>query len=841
MSLNPDIPKIAITPESEEDDNFLSIIETLTDSEGIDEEESLDTNSNQKVARKNKLKIKLTDNVDTTDYEDYEASDNDDDVKLVKHVSLDDMNLETSTYEESFKVQEISDRGKKKVKAQNSSIQMKKELDKFKEAYKNLTDEELFNTDTEMQSEESVASNVDFEYYNDDGNVTEKFKLKREDCSEDILDNMLKINQLSVQSLSPNLSDLTDVEVLFSDSNDEPDNMKGKSRRRRRRLDRKYSVTDVEDFEMSDHEIGDITQNKRPSRKHARLSPMIKSQSLNFESDNEGNGYFRFPICKKAVKKSVLKTPHFETDFVTDTEDVEGEAGDRSPLLEKKPLSDISFVERLNDIAAYCSQTTEINTLVRNKHFYTSVDKDKESSKQKSTESDNCQGEDGDDEETWKKNSDYNILLSPKPKQNALHKYKINEDVKEQIVTDSEDTDSFSDEATSIPSMFLREYSTEEENFVDDTFDSTYQIPEIELPPPTRNLFILKENNPLPTVHIMPLEDNVPEKIQLQELSMVPTDEESISDAEDALEILATGSTPEVSSLDFGFVEIIETLGQKLKMSHADNDTVTDTEELTFDDKEKRRRAPKFKYLHEKSLALKNILVINEETALLTDTEDIYLNEGNAEANYLIPRQSNDGVTDIENLSDSSEDDKDAETRPLSYTPQHMREIEGETVVAKEGAGPFTKEERISVNLHKKELQQIAVSPTNTDTEEMVASADEDNINYSRAETATPNQVHQEFDGISSSKVHVEILNKFDADVSSEIMYLKGGGYTERNTDVEDISDVEQEIEIDYNGMMNLEDYIFIGSNEKKVSLNLRDGAVFLGTGKGNFFNLFCL
>lgn len=831
MSLNPDIPKIAITPESEEDDNFLSLTEALTDLEGIDEDSPV-ANYKQKVTRKNKLKIKLTADADTTDYEDYEASDNDDNVNLIKHstpISLDDMDLESSTYEESFKVKEMSGRGKNKLRTQNSTTQVKKDLhDECDESYKNLTDEELFNTDSEMQLEDIEVPNLDLEYYNDDVNVTEQLKLAYGNSSDDLATDNLKVNQLSsTLSLSPNLSDLTDVEVLYSDSNDELDGVKGKSRRRRRRGGRKYSATDVEDLEISDNEIRGVTQNKKSSKKQARVNTMAKCQSLNFESDNEENGYFRFPICKKAVKKGILKIPNFDTGLLTDTEDVEGELDDQSPLLENKPSSDISFAEKLDDIAAYCGQTTEVNTLLKDKHSHKRANKDKESSKQQSVESDDYRSEEAAYNEEKEKKSTHGICVSSKLK------YKGNETTKEEIVTDCEDIDSSSDdESAVIPTAMLRENTTEEEDYVDDMFDYIYQVPEIELPPPSRNLVVLKENNPLPTVHIVPLPDNVPEKIQLQEL--IPTDEESISDAEDALETLTTVTTPEVPPLDFGFVDIIESFGQKLKVGHADNDSVTDTEELILDNKEKRRRAPKFKYLHEKSLGLKKELVISAETALLTDTEDIYLSEGNArETNYLAPRQVNDGATDIENLVDSSDDDKDVGGRPLSCTPQHMREMGGETVVAKEGAGPFSKEERISVNLRKKEIKQFAVSPTNTDTEEMVTSADEDVVNYSRAETATPNQVHQEFDGMSSSKVHAEILNKFDGDASSEVMYLKGGGYTERNTDVEYISDEEQEIEINYNDMI-LEDYIFIGCGEKQVSLNYRDGLVSFGIGKGN-------
>lgn len=92
----------------------------------------------------------------------------------------------------------------------------------------------------------------------------------------------------------------------------------------------------------------------------------------------------------------------------------------------------------------------------------------------------------------------------------------------------------------------------------------------------------------------------------------------------------------------------------------------------------------------------------------------------------------------------------------------------------------------------RKPLRRSVQNNVATDVEDFEVSDDED-VTFSRAETATPVNVHQQLDSMCSSKVHSEHMKKINLNTPEEQMYVKGGGVEEACTDFEDLSVSEVE------------------------------------------------
>ncbi|KAJ8951610.1 hypothetical protein NQ318_012280 [Aromia moschata] len=767
MSVNANIPKIAITPGSEDEDDRIgiSVTEALTDIEVLDEE------TPRKNIGKHKLKIKLTEESGATDVEDLAASDSDEDNSLdgkPESVSLDNLNLEEGTIEELIKMQEQTASDEKEQKTQ-ISVQINTKQPAYKidniPDIQCFTDEENFDTDSELQEIHSLEKVPQLDN-TDDWNVTEKIH----DCPNlpHSLENTSNssstytgIRNLSTFLNSPDHPEFTDVEILNSDSNDEQDNQKNTCRRRRRKTNRKLSNSDAEDPE------------------HSKYTNVTKSQSLTlFDSDKE-DGNLLFPVCKIVQPKlSLLKVSNVDENFLTDSEEIETELDDRENDI--SPTGSIKFEEELNEIVNdYCQETC------------TSVKKNlpkKQPNRGRLISQNYYQTKDSDSDEV---NEKLNLIFSKMDFPRNLNKYES-----EHSITHSEVTISSSKQTTDGADS-VDQKLTDEEQFAESDSDTNYPTPELNLPSPNINFIISKDNDLFSTVQILPLHDELPNKLA-DIISDKKTDEESFSDEENSMN---NGQIKNVSRindsaplLEGGSVTITQDSrkSNKLLMKPQDDmESVTDTEELFIESKNKRRRAPKFKHifghLYKKPPA--------NELMLLTDTEDLYISDGNVEtqASHLALLQNpNEPLTDVENLGDSSEEDyRSSKLKSPPSTPIHMSEMGSGSTVSKEEFAPFSIKDRIDINKDNKVDLNTVYTPMNTDTEEIDASADEGLTGYSRAETATPNQIHTQLDQMSSTSVHAEVVQKFNEDPSG-VMYLKGGGYVERNTDVEYISDGEK-------------------------------------------------
>ncbi|CAG2059801.1 unnamed protein product, partial [Timema podura] len=168
--------------------------------------------------------------------------------------------------------------------------------------------------------------------------------------------------------------------------------------------------------------------------------------------------------------------------------------------------------------------------------------------------------------------------------------------------------------------------------------------------------------------------------------------------------------------------------------------------------------------------------------------------------------------TDVEDIDSSEEEYDDGPNlgsqiqRAQSVTPDLLRYMEYETVTSKEGSGPFATETcgemflehsivQVSPSIQMTSPSSNIVYGTQTDTEDLLASADEDvDVTYSRAETATPMELGLDIDEGSLSIVHVMQTRKFDLDAPKEAIHIKGYvEIREANTDIEDLGFSEEE------------------------------------------------
>lgn len=783
MSLVMDIPKIAITQEGEDDDReYLTLTEALTDIEDLDEDSQASTNS---VKRKSKLKIKLVQDDYGTDYEDVLASDNEDDEEvLIEHenpISIDDLDLDGGVYEESYKTNtDISPnkpKGKKKLKTQSSITESYDHRDAEFKVFDNYTDEEEFNTDNDVGANEGENEKENSDTYDAeesevlDNIISKQFSTKMENLSV----NDTRGGFLTTPSITPNLSDLTDIEIIHSDS-DENLLQKKKIKRKRRSSRRDQPVTDVEDLDFSEPDIKQNPNLRKNSRRNRHSSNMKKSYSVPFDSDNEDENKLRFPVCKKTAGKhhnKILTVPEFDTNPETDIEEFENTLDDIY-IKEKHTNIDLGSEENFNAVLSSYSQIKESHS-VKSKVIQKS-ESDEIHDIHKAITAKKIKGS-----KQLKKRDD-------KP----LQRNSLIVAVEDNGLTDCENLDTESDEdSLSKTSSSFNEISinmTEEEEFESD-FDNEPNIPDVELPNPVRNLIILKENETLPTIQIIPLKDDSLE--ETEQLEKTVTDEESISETEDDYQCLVDSKDDTmIPVFDWGSTEISEhSQNKNSKRSENIRDVGTDTEEVFLDNPQKRKRAPKFKHLHQKfNKEKENTLQIKtvENLSNLTDTEDLNMSDEHTQSSQRLEITTDlDGGTDVEILDDA-EDLLWTKIRPMSCTPQYLREMEGDMVSSKEGLGPFSTDDRINTLKPIKRQVNYAVTPTHSDSEEMVVSADEDFTTYSRAETVTPNRIQREIDQCISSEVREESKQK---NPPEGVMYLKGGGYFCLATDVEEFSE----------------------------------------------------
>lgn len=832
------IPKIELTPEvDDKEENYLSFLEALTDVEDL-----YDNVTEENDSKKYNLKLSLKDKGSYTDLEDFEASDNETDVKLIKHrhpISLKNLDLESGSVLETFKTQVRKPNGQKKLKTQESVVQQDNPSSSLLEAMQEedgKTDIEIEETDNEYETHDDIvepAFVLDNLYKNYEVIESERAENNVatpvvENCYEEEENNELlkTMSYLSNLSLASNFSNATDVEIVNTDSDGEvhPKKLKNKKKRSARKQ-LKVIATDEEDLDLSEVE-------SKQSHKRSKRNLKVRSKSMPFESDNEYSDNPNFPICKNVItkKQKSLLLPEVERDILTDVEDFEQD----NPI----PVNDIvvdeeAFENKLREIASSYSNIAECSNVTKNQLLYvaeavgehindendTDVDCYQSESEVAAPESNNFEECLNVSFYSPQKNVNKTVKFDVKVKKNNLQLPASNQNE----LTDLENIDS-SSENDEIPVAIVNNecVTTDEEDIESKEIVVKSDFPDIILPRATRNLILLTESKSnQPSIKILPLDEDY--ELGITQVKEVATDEEHFSD--ENYEIDASFEPiPDLTlyATDGGSIDISDKL--KVDKLHDKIDIKTDTEDLFVEKSPKKRKPPKFKYFKKACAPQKKLLVVEQNEALsLTDTEDIYLSDSSKTNTKLsVPVDDTDKqATDVEYIPSSDSDD-DAETRSLSCTPQHMREMSGEVILNREGGGPVSANDRLMSKLKLPLRNKVIASPVYTDTEDMNASTDDEII--SRSAPHDGNLIGSGLDQVFSSNVHVQSLNRFNCDSAADVMYLKGGGYVEVDTEIDEI--ITDEKNYKENDLNKNEQSVYIDFEQDFVSfgVNLKQG-----------------
>lgn len=857
MSLtSPTVPVIAITADETEEEQHdgPDIADVATDIEEIDfvgERKK----KRQKV-HKPPPKVKRD---DTTDDEEIEGFGDELELFLVKHdhpVNVEDvLELEEPpTYEETFKVEGKGPKNRRKLKNQTSTTSSK---------YLGLNDFEIdqgptdvedmeYSNDEEVSDKDEETSDVDLmAAISQDFGSTDISDSVKKFLSEGVspmitpspsdnegersiekLEPPSKVGKLlSPISISPQLSDLTDTEILQSDdSNDESVRVKRSQRSNKSRRKRKNSrgaLTDTEDIFLSDDEArklsGQVTISKAPnfheiSKQNKSFKCVGKTRSesvpsITFTSLNEKKSR------KKAQTKSSMLNVENPIEGLTDVEEMEGDSAaeedaaaisstidyDLDQIMEGE--FDYGIVEdksaeksyhKLYKTESYTVKKTEI------KEDYDSKEQtDEENYDQEPLE------EGGEEIKIFDNNCSIRFVPYKKPKTLRMEKIKpkianlltVNKE-EDTLLTDTEylnssDEENFeSNQIAAVISQNDKDDDTDTESMddIEVEYKNFDNVPIDYLPKVVREKILVKETEDDNIITVSPLvEDDNLLTVDEGQINNY-TDIEDLSGDEDFQPsiIEVEYELPSINMTEEGTVQSTDMLKSPIKERESEGET--DYEEIRSENKAKTKR----------NTYLKDFLEAKTNTeGKLTDLEDFELSDGeNLDRNNLIIRDVHDrsssvvgARTDVEDL-EMSADEQDDKRMPLTPEPykQILQEMSGMTVSSKEGSGPFSKHDRKNINKNlKPTVHTTSISPMQTDTDEIFTSADESH-SYSRAETATPYQMRQQLDEASMSNVTTQHTKKINLEAADEVMYIKGGGFiSDHFTDIEEMGISDEE------------------------------------------------
>lgn len=872
------LPVIAITTEVDDDDdknyNHLPVIDALTDVEDLIDDNLKENYVKRKTKRrKNKLMIRLNNddaNNEHTDLEDCEASDNEQDEAIVKHkkpISLDDLDLDTDVCEEIYKLNKNS----KKLLTQHSTTKgskIKNCLENLKEVH---TDIEDYDTDCEITTPPVVLPdiNLDTNLYNTIENVRENFQTNLQNSPmltpipSDVDDSKKKKRDTSLYlNIRQNdIKNLTDVEVLDTDSDNDykTPQKKVKKRRPKGSLRNRGGVTDIEDVELSNEDTAKGLCLVKPKFKNFRvnkvpLSYLQQKSSQLYDSDNDDEILIR----KKPKPPQFLSLPEkLQDDGLTDLENFDTDIN----------LSDIDVYNYVDDELSRrielfedsCGLIKETSDVRRNHN---------QNKDQNCTDAEDYQT----DDDLFKPIRCFdskNVKICPinerKPKK--IHRVKsITLDdasllsvagVTDDAVTDLESIHSSQEELNNPIYLAVANKLSEELTATDNEVFSAEEdmqnesLSVIDLPKAVRNLIIVRENRVgKPTAVVLPIDEERSfglESAQFDDDVDVECDLEIESDLEfeyDPNNFLGTeqfirAPTPTLPILEGGSVDAREKLWMPSRSVTPMEGILTDTESIAmaphhgFRNKSKSQR-PKQKYF----LTVQN----DPSYSNKTDVEDLYESDYDPSRSRLsicsITSAGNvEKLTDLENMniSDSDNDDGiihfDRIHRPDSVTPIHMKEIGGGSVFVTESDGPFTSQDRLQVNCKNvKRKYSYANTPIPTDTEDFIASGDEF---ASISDTKLPISIRKDLEGAMYSNVHSQNMKKANLETSNEIIHSKMGTTRDVTTDIEDVTASE-----DDKSLNNDDIIITIKKSNSTVSLNWKDCSVSFGFNKGILYDL---
>lgn len=851
--------------------------EPLTDLEDLDHD--------QEQPFKGKLKIKLEDDGGLTDAEVMEASDDEKDTNFMPNIAvhIDDILDYGGTYEELVRVGSPKSRFRGDEHFESVSA-TKPEMAKG-----------LLNT---FYEKEGVTDNEDFDLSDEEDNVDEEGEEATED--DNILERLIDdetvaisdtvrkspvpspsvtpepgekakkgkhfkkgkhtrkkathLNLLSPRSISPHLSDVTDTEIVYSDS--EEDAMKQRpispqERRRRQKLE--------DELKVKQRIIG--TTGSQSSRvlpelelSKVHISERIPVTELPSESDTDNTYHTQrkhgiYAPRKKTLLMEVAGALMKETFASTDVEQFEGsiESDDdaasqvsdthysavdsQSGSVKEKQLAKnrLGLPKQDRIVLTDTEDITDDETYRINQAASPSVKVDfggdsTEEDDLETTESEYVAAVRELRARAWK-DSNYEIRFIdvegktrplaitpdlPHTSTSSLAPPQIN-----LYATDTEDLDE--DPIIDRPKSFLNIHSPEHDGGITDTEEMEGEedmfrpkYPELSdeehsqaLPEPTREMILMKEDSSgRPVSVVLPLGNVEPGGLTTPRVELeggISEVEDILTDDDEALSVPVQipCPTPDLPEIEGGIIhtsEVVKVQKKKLKvMSDGALEPLTDTEDIFLSASGKRKRTR-----NKPRLGLEvNPNDIKQE---LTDTEDLVFSDAeNRQKKHLsLPQIETDPLTDLDDVDVSGEEDILDAQRSTAITPEFLPEFESDSFTTlKEGSGPFSEEARqnfLSLS-NVPSIQTISPSPDlhfiNTDTEDMVASADEDG--FSRAETMTPYDAAVELED-QSSFVYMKHTRKFDLEAPEEAMHVKGArDIHESHTDVEDISGVSED------------------------------------------------
>lgn len=578
------IPIINIVSDKEEDDDshVSTIGEALTDVEDLEE------TTGQSKRHKPKLMIRLNDGMgDNTDVEDIEGSDLDETPVIISHkhrVPSTDLSLDIGTVEEVCKLND-------KIDNTNAKLSSQKSLTPIIEKPISSFTEEAIITDTENWSVNETDSDSDIGDIEIDPKIYEYAdSMKTKDtmkyslvstpspcatpfqCLSDT-ESTNKRSKRTIENLSAKrlcasmfqISNVTDVEVLESDVNDDEQLTRKTKRIKRRRSKNQAKLEN----QLNPNYFNSRSQNHQ----YCKIESYVKHEGTTDveEFDTDTNVTTEYVYDNSAINKEIEKLQHFY-----------------GPTKEKH-----IYKRRNGKICkSYDKKSDDESDNDRKGHV-----KHRHVKNQNKHQLGGCK---------------YSLPL-PKTDENCLT------DV-ESVVSSDEDIPKISQRTQRCTSG-----NVTEEEVVLDTYDYLGNLLEIKLPDAKREIVFLKENDvSTPTVTIAPLDEEFPLGLNVTPDQI--TDTENISGADvtddDDNEVEITEiSNSVLDDLDNDTTEEREFFrgsksNQSLHVPVDKVDNTTDTEEVVVNVENKTKSK------------LITLVVENAERAELTDTEDLYFSDG---------------------------------------------------------------------------------------------------------------------------------------------------------------------------------------------------------------------
>lgn len=339
---------------------------------------------------------------------------------------------------------------------------------------------------------------------------------------------------------------------------------------------------------------------------------------------------------------------------------------------------------------------------------------------------------------------------------------------------------------------------------IDDVESELDDTPEIPLPTPTRELVEVREDR----VRKQIIRPACGELLGLT-ASYVDkglTDIEDLSDVEDndSVDNIAKYTIDKTPDLDTGNVYVSEkvTSATNLVVSSKTPEPLTDTEDLCQTGQIARRRKNKHRTCGRGKQ--KHLDVKSQNVAGGTDVEELEMSDTECSKETKGVRRQKKGRTSIAVPVIVSNDGGKTDVEYVSaddFPPEYEGIVQAVDTNSLMGSDTFVSTVSDTVGgyagrrktahhvpvIRKVSLTVDGVCLPHTDTEDLAVQSDQDDETYSRAQTATPFEIHQALDDASST-IHDKSLNTFD--VQTEKLNIKGHrDCQEVYTDVEYMED----------------------------------------------------